>query len=40
MIHTLHEFMLQAANATYWMAGVSLVAVMAFWFFLTGRDKN
>lgn len=38
--HTLHDFMLHTKGVTYILMVVALLAITAFWRFLTGRDKD
>ena len=39
-INTLHEFMLHTENITYILIVVFLIAITAFWRFLTDRDEE
>ena len=39
-INTLHEFMLHTESITYILIVVFLIAITAFWRFLTGRDEK
>jgi len=39
-IFTLQDFMLHSENITYIIMGLSLVAVLGFWFFLTQHDDD
>ncbi|MEE4357799.1 MAG: hypothetical protein V2I97_15135 [Desulfococcaceae bacterium] len=40
VIYTLQDFMLHTKNITYILMGVGLVAYVAFWNFLTGKDDD
>lgn len=39
-IHTLQEFMLHTKNIIYLLMVAALVALPAYWRFLTGRDDE
>lgn len=39
-IHTLQEFMLHTKNIIYVLIVLALLAMPAFWRFLTGRDED
>ena len=38
--YTIHEFMLHSENITYIIMGISLLAILGFISFLTGRDDD
>lgn len=38
--HTLHEFMIHTENVTYWLILASLLGIVGFWRFLSGRDEE
>jgi hypothetical protein len=38
--NTLHDFMIHTENVTYLLIGASLVGIVAFWRFLSGRDQD
>lgn len=38
--HTLHEFMIHTENVTYWLILASLLGIVGFWRFLSGRDAD
>lgn len=38
--HTLHDFMLHTESITYIIMGLSLIAVLGFWLFLTQHDDD
>ncbi len=40
VIHTLQEFMLHTKNIIYLLIILALLAMPAFWVFLTGRDED
>ncbi|ACV68165.1 sulfate respiration complex protein HmcD [Desulfohalobium retbaense] len=40
MFHTLHQFMLSTKSVVYLLMGGTLVGLLGFWFFLTGRDED
>ncbi len=39
-IHTIQEFMLHTESITYILMGLSLLTILGFWFFLTGKDED
>ncbi len=39
-LNTLQEFMLQTKNVIYILIVVALIAMPAFWVFLTGEDDD
>ena len=39
-IHTLQEFMLHTKNIIYILIVMALLAMSAFWVFLSGRDED
>ncbi|MGE4297711.1 MAG: sulfate respiration complex protein HmcD [Desulfovibrionaceae bacterium] len=40
MFYTLQEFMLHAKGITYILMGLTLVGMVGFWLFLSGKDEN
>ena len=40
MFHTLYDFMVYTKSWTYVMMGVTLLFMLGFYLFLTGRDKQ
>ncbi len=39
-IHTLQEFMVHTENVTYILIVIALIAITAFWYFLTEKDED
>jgi hypothetical protein len=39
-IHTLQEFMVHTENVTYILIVIALIAITAFWHFLTEKDED
>ncbi len=39
-MHTLHEFFYHTEAISYLLGGGILIAFIAFWLFLTGREEN
>ena len=40
VFYTLQEFLLFTKGAAYYLMGASLLAVLGFWLFITGRDDE
>jgi hypothetical protein len=40
MIYTLQNYMLHTENITYIIMGMSLIGMVWFWFFLTGKQDD
>jgi len=40
IFHSLHDFMIHTENVTYWLILASLLGIVAFWRFLSGRDED
>ncbi len=40
IFYTLQEFLLFTKGAAYYLMGASLLAILGFWLFITGRDDE
>jgi len=40
ILYTLQDFMAHSKSITYLVMGGILIALLLFWFFLTGRDEK
>lgn len=40
VFYTLQEFLLFTKGAAYYLMGASLLAILGFWLFITGRDDE
>ena len=40
MIYTLQDFMTHSKGITYLVMGATLIVILLFWTFLTGRDEK
>jgi len=38
--HTLQDFMVHTKAVVYVLMGISLIGIVGFWHFLTGRDED
>ena len=38
--YTLHDFLVYTKGAAYILMGVTLLGILGFWLFLTGRDED
>jgi hypothetical protein len=40
IIYTLHDFLLRTESITYFLMLVSLLSILGFWLYLSGRDED
>jgi hypothetical protein len=40
VFYTLQEFLLFTKGAAYYLMGASLLAILGYWLFITGRDDE
>ncbi len=38
--YTLHDFLLHTKSAAYILMGITLLGILGFWLYLTGRDEE
>ncbi len=38
--YTLHDFLIYTKGAAYILMGVSVLGILGFWLFITGRDEE
>jgi len=38
--HVLHDFMLFTKGAAYYLMGATVLGLLGFWLYLTGRDEE
>ena len=38
--HTLHDFLVYTKGAAYILMGVTVLGILGFWLYITGRDEE
>jgi hypothetical protein len=38
--YTLHDFLVYTKGAAYYLMGLSVIAILGFWLYITGRDED
>jgi hypothetical protein len=38
--YTLHDFLVYTKSAAYILMGVSVLGILGFWLYITGRDED
>ncbi len=40
IFYTLHDFLVYTKGAAYILMGLSILGILGFWFYITGRDEE
>jgi hypothetical protein len=38
--YTLHDFLIYTKGAAYYLMGLSVLGILGFWLYITGRDEE